>query len=241
MCLDGFLARSGFVRRPAGYRHSVSTYEPRDSDTVDRQADNVDDLDRRRDTLAAAHGTALQAEREQFGGMKFGSAFFGWLSAMGMGVILTAILAAAGAAVGVTTGKSASQVSSQATQNVQSVGLIGAIVLAVVVFLSYYAGGYVAGRMARFNGARQGVAVWLWALVVAILVAVAAAVAGSKYDVLSRLNGFPRIPVSQGTLSTAGVVALVLVAATSLVGAILGGLAGMRYHRRVDRAGLEAI
>ena len=233
----------------------MSTTQPTDGDYVDRnreadnvdnldrnrEGDDVDDLDRRRDTMAAAHGTALQAEREQFGGMKFGSAFFGWLSAMGMGVILTAILAAAGAAVGVTTGKSASQVSNQATQNVQSVGVIGAIVLAVIVFLSYYAGGYVAGRMARFNGARQGVAVWLWALVVAILVAVAGAVAGSKYDVLSRLNGFPRIPVSQGTLSTAGIVALILVAATSLVGAILGGLAGMRYHRRVDRAGLEAI
>jgi hypothetical protein len=25
----------------------------------------------------------------------------------------------------------------------------------------------------------------------------------------------------------------------SLVGALLGGLAGMRYHRRVDRAGFE--
>ena len=199
------------------------------------------DVDRREDTMGAAHGNALRAEREQFGGMKLGSAFFGWLTATGMGVIVTAILAAGGTAVGVSTGTNASQVSSQATQNAQTVGTIGAIVLAVIVFLSYFAGGYVAGRMARFNGARQGVAVWLWALLIAIIVAIAGAAAGSKYDVLSRLNGFPRIPVSQGQLTTAGVVALVLVAITSLVGAILGGLAGMRYHRRVDRAGFDAL
>jgi hypothetical protein len=173
--------------------------------------------------------------------MKFGSAFFGWLTATGMGIILTALLAAAGTAVGVSTGTKASQVTSQASQNPQTVGTIGALVLAVIVFLSYLAGGYVAGRMARFNGARQGVAVWLWALLIAIIVAVAGAAAGSKYDVLSKLNGFPRIPVSQGQLSTAGLVALILVAVTSLVGAVLGGLAGMRYHRRVDRAGLDAL
>ena len=199
------------------------------------------DLDRRQETMGTAHSNALQAEKEQFGGMKFGSAFFGWLTATGMGVILTAVLAAAGTAVGVSAGAKASQVSSQASQNPQTVGTIGALVLAVIVFLSYVAGGYVAGRMARFNGARQGVAVWLWALLIALVVAIAGAVAGSKYDVLSRLNGFPRIPVSQGTLSTAGLIALVLVAVTSLIGAILGGLAGMRYHRRVDRAGLEAL
>jgi len=96
----------------------------------------------------------------------------------------------------------------------------------------------VAGRMARFNGAQQGVAVWLWAVLIAVAVAVAGAVGGSKYDVLGQLNSFPRIPVDAGTLSTASIIALVVVALASLVGAILGGLAGMRFHRRVDDAGL---
>jgi len=92
--------------------------------------------------------------------------------------------------------------------------------------------------MARFNGAQQGVAVWLWAVLIAVAVAVAGAVGGSKYDVLGQLNSFPRIPVDAGTLSTASIIALVVVALASLVGAILGGLAGMRFHRRVDDAGL---
>ena len=129
---------------------------------------------------------------------------------------------------------------SNASKDPQSVGLIGGIILLVVLFVAYYCGGYVAGRMARFNGAKQGLAVWLWALVVAIVVAVIAAVAGSKYDVLSQLNSFPRIPVDGGTLTTGGLIALLAVAVASLLGALLGGRAGMHYHRKVDRAGLDA-
>jgi hypothetical protein len=45
-------------------------------------------------------------------------------------------------------------------------------VLLVLLLISYFAGGYVAGRMARFDGAKQGIAVWLWALIVAVIVAI---------------------------------------------------------------------
>jgi hypothetical protein len=44
--------------------------------------------------------------------------------------------------------------------------------------------------------------------------------------------------VNEGTLTTEGIIVAIGVVAASLVGALLGGLAGMRYHRRVDRAGL---
>jgi hypothetical protein len=80
--------------------------------------------------------------------------------------------------------------------------------------------------------------VWLWALVIAVIVAVLGAVAGSKYNILAQLNSFPRIPVSEGTLTTGGIIAAIAVVVASLVGALLGGLAGMRFHRRVDRTGL---
>ena len=81
-------------------------------------------------------------------------------------------------------------------------------------------------------------AVWLWAVVAAVVAAVVVAVAGSRYNVLANLN-LPRIPINEGTLTTAGVLTAVGLAAVSLVGAVLGGLAGMRFHRRVDRAGLD--
>lgn len=180
----------------------------------------------------------VNAEKEQFGGLKIGSAFFGWLTATGTAVLLTALLAAAGSAVGVATGTDVDQATDQATSDPTTVGLVGGIILLVVLFIAYYCGGYVAGRMARFNGAKQGIAVWLWALLIAVVVAVVGAIAGSKFNVLANLDSFPRIPVGEGDLSTAGIIAAVGVAVTSLVGAIVGGLAGMRFHRRVDKAGL---
>jgi hypothetical protein len=179
----------------------------------------------------------LSRERDEFGGVKVGSAFFGWLTATGMAVLLTALVAAAGAAVGVSTG-SVTSASATTGTDMKTVGLVGGIALLVILFLAYYCGGYVAGRMARFDGAKQGLAVWLWAVVIAVLVAIVAAIAGNKYDVLSTVNSFPRIPVAGGSLTTGGVIALVAVALSSLVGAVLGGLGGMRFHRKVDRAGL---
>jgi len=178
-------------------------------------------------------------EKDRYGGIKIGSAFFGWLTATGMALLLTALLAAAGTAIGLATDTGVGEAVNQATDDPGTVGIAGAIALGVVLFLAYYCGGYVAGRMARFNGAKQGVAVWLWAVVIAVAVAVAGAVAGDKYDVLARLNSLPRVPVNEGDISSAGLVALAIVAVASLVGAILGGTAGMRFHRKVDRAGLD--
>jgi hypothetical protein len=175
--------------------------------------------------------TVVAREKERYGGVKPGSAFFGWLTATGTAVLLTALLAAGGTAVGLATDTSAAQAA-------RTVGVAGAIALLAILFVSYYCGGYVAGRMARFNGMKQGIAVWVWALLIAAVVAALGAVTGDRFDILARLNSFPRIPVSEGALSTGGILTALAVAAASLVGAILGGLAGMRFHRKVDKAGL---
>ncbi|KQQ41765.1 hypothetical protein [Nocardioides sp. Leaf307] len=181
----------------------------------------------------------VDRERERFGGIKPFVAFFGWLTATGMAVLLTALVAAAGAGVGLVS--SASEVADAATGNglqAEEIGWAGVILVLVVVFLSYYSGGYVAGRMARFDGMKQGFAVWAWAVVAAIVVAILGAVAGSQYDVLGDINSFPRIPVDAGDLTLQAIAVLVGVVVVSLVGALLGGLAGMHFHRKVDRAGL---
>lgn len=202
------------------------------------------DGDRAADAPALAEARAhdrravVAREKEEYGGIKVGSAFFGWLTATGTAVLLTAVAAAAGAAVGVANDTSVGEAADQAASDPTTIGVVGAVVLAVVLFVAYYCGGYVAGRMARFDGAKQGLAVWLWAVVIAIVVAVAALVAGDQYDVLGRLDSFPRIPVGEGDLTTGGIVALLVVAVVSLAGAVLGGIAGMRFHRKVDRAGL---
>jgi len=177
-------------------------------------------------------------EKSQFGGMQFFTAFFGWLTATGAAVLLTALVAGAGAAVGLGNQADPEQTTQAAAENAATVGLVGAIALGVVVFVAYFCGGYVAGRMARFSGAKQGIAVWLWALIVAVVLAIVGAIAGSQFNVLADLNSFPRIPINEGDLALGSIITAIAIAVVSLGGAILGGMAGMRYHRKVDQAGL---
>lgn len=220
---------------------------PRKLDPDDRDYDR--DYDGSRDgnngvapvPVGAERDALHQREKETFGGMKFGAAFFGWLTATGMAVILTALVAAAGAAFGLSTNTNLNEATNQASQNPQTVGITSAIILLVILLVAYYCGGYVAGRMARFNGAKQGVAVWLWAIIIAVLVAVLGLIFGSQFDVLANLNSFPRLPLNEGTLTTAGIIAVVVALLAALAGAVLGGLAGMRYHRKIDRTDYNEI
>ena len=183
-----------------------------------------------RERRAVEDGRARQ--REEFGGFNFGAAFFGWLVATGLAVLLIAILAAAGTAIGLT-----ELSGSETNDSADTISIVGGALLVLVLAVAYYAGGYVAGRLSRFDGARQGLGAWLFGLVVTILLAVAGAVLGSEYNVLQRLD-LPRIPIDEGSLTTGGLIALGAVLLATLVAAILGGKVGERYHRRVDRAGL---
>ena len=213
-----------------------------------RRGGHPRDADRSRDG-ARRGGRVVEERRTRAArgrlhiGINWGSAFFGWVAAMGLAVILTAFVAAIGAAVGVTQGTTTVDQAATQIQNQdpQTVGLVGIILLAVIAFVSYYGGGYVAARMSRFDGARQGFAVWLCAVIVAVVVAIVAAVAGARFDVLSTLNTFPRLPVDQGNLTGAGIVALVLLLAITLLGAVIGGAGGMRYHRKLETTEAEYL
>jgi MFS family permease len=188
---------------------------------------------------SATRGTArdaVDAQHNRYGGIKWGAAFFGWLSANGLAVLLIALISAGGLALGLTEGiENADDAADQA----DTIGIAGGIVMLVVLFLAYLAGGYVAGRMARFDGVRQGIAVWIIGLLVVLALAVAGLVFGSEYNVLQRLD-LPRIPIDEGTATTGGIIALVAVLLVTLLGAILGGKLGDRFHRKVDGAGFDA-
>src|SRR5690625_4634111 len=110
----------------------------------------------------------LDRESAGSGGFKWGAAFCGWVTAMGAGVGLG------------TVDGDVQRAAHELSPSAGTVSIIRAVVLAVILFIAYYCGGDVAGRMARFSGAKQGLAVWIWAIVIAILVAIIAAIAGSK-------------------------------------------------------------
>ncbi|MEN3279095.1 MAG: hypothetical protein V7607_235 [Solirubrobacteraceae bacterium] len=176
------------------------------------------------ETLVAMH----DRQRIRFGGISWGSAFFGLLSAIGLAAVLLGIVAAAGVAIGV------AEIKDVTKGNADTIGLGGAILVLAVLALSWLCGGYVAGRMARFDGPRQGLAVWVWTVVIGAALAIAAVIGGSDYDVFAKLN-LPNVAVGDQTLTTGGAITLAAACVVTLVFAVLGGKLGDRFHRRVDR------
>jgi len=188
---------------------------------------------------AAAHTTAdtsadvdtESVARDKFGGMNLGADFFGWLVAIAMAVLLTGIVGAVATAVRYTNDVTQSDAERQAG----TIGVAAAVVLVVVLVIGYYAGGYVAGRMSRFDGARQGLGVWLIGLLTTIVALGLGALFGSQYNIFDRVD-LPRIPLSTEELGLGGGVTAVAVLVLTLLAAVLGGTIGHRYHHRVDRA-----
>ena len=150
-------------------------------------------------------------QRDEFGGFNIGAAFFGWLVAIGLGALLTALLSAAGTAIGLTEGVDAG--------DAEKIGIGGGILFLCALLVAYFAGGYVAGRMSRFDGGRQGLGVWLFAVLATVIIGAVAAIAGSEYNLFEQLD-LPRIPIDEGDLTT-------------------GGKTGERYHKKIDRVGYD--
>ncbi|MFE5671906.1 hypothetical protein ACFQ58_09905 [Agromyces sp. NPDC056523] len=181
-----------------------------------------------------------ERQREAFGGPKIGSAFFGWLTAMASAAILAGAVVVVAAVTGLDVIPDPWATGGIGPFDGLTAGWIVIGVLLAVGFVSFYCGGYVAGRMARFSGAAQGLAVWGWALVAGIAVAVAIALLDGRFGfVAAGRDAVPSIPVSPDLVTVAWIAGAVALVVVSLGGAVLGGTVGVRYHRRVDRVGLD--
>ena len=207
---------------PTGERDRTGGYPTTDDGDIDR-------VGLRRDLLAE--------QKEEFGGMRFGSGLLGWFTATGVGVVLFAIFASitAGVAVASTTDPTPFTMQAYLQQNGDALSLVVGVAVLVIVFVGYLLGGYTASRMARFSGVKQGIATWLWGLVITVVTTVVAGVVAVQAGDQSAPN--PMIPTTDDLLSSSveSIVFLALLVVLSFVGAVLGGLLGQRYHRRVDR------
>jgi hypothetical protein len=122
-----------------------------------------------------------------------------------------------------------------AEREASAVGLGAAIALVVVMAIAYYAGGYVAGRMSRFDGAKQGVAVWVLGLVITLLAVAAGWLFGSEYNILDRVD-LPRFPIPTDAATIGGIITVLALLLGTLLAAMFGGKVGHRYHNKVDKA-----
>jgi hypothetical protein len=171
-------------------------------------------------------------QKMEYSGFNWSAAFFGWLVAAAISVLLTALLTAIGVVLVVTTG------ASNLIANLKSITIVSTILFLVALAISYFAGGYVAGRMSRFDGGRQGFGVWVMALVITLALSLAGAVLGNSFNLLQRLN-LPHMTFNHGALTIGGLITLFVALAVTLIAAVAGAKTGERYHRPVDKA--EAI
>lgn len=152
------------------------------------------------------------------------SVIFGWLAALGAGLILSGIV---GAVVGAIFG--AGSASSSATEG----GTAGLIGLLITLLLAFIIGGYVAGRLASRSGLKHGILVPVLMLVVTIVLAGIGALLGLSF--LDNLSGVTLpstpgdAPQNLGTILTgAGILALLM----PFVGGAIGGALGARTGRK---------
>jgi hypothetical protein len=120
--------------------------------------------------------------------------------------------------------------------------LTGLAVFGVLIFLTYFFGGYVAGRLARFDGGRNGAMVLVWTFIVALILALIAVVFSGflPTGAAELIANLARVTASAaGNLAGAGVAGLVVAVAAlllALLGGFFGGRLGSRYHIEIDRA-----
>jgi MFS family permease len=183
-----------------------------------------------RDVAVEKRPHPIAANRAAFGGIDYPASFVGMLTALATLVLLGGIVGAAVGAVGYQTGLSG--------DNVEDIGLASLIGGIAVIFVAYLIGGWTAGRIARYDGARNGLMTGVWTLLLAAILSTLAYFFGNEYDVLRNVD-LPQW-FDRDALTTAAIVSGVVTVATMLLAGLLGGLAGSRYHRVADQSLLDA-
>lgn len=170
---------------------------------------------------------ALQYDR--FGGTNWGAGFFGAVVTLSLGTALLAGVAAVSALLGA---RPDTALERAAQSPLTSLVGTAAVLLGLFV-VACYAGGYVAGRMSRFDGGRQGFASWLLAVAVTALATGLALVATARAGAAD----LPASGLPEGLSPWWAVGSAAALLLGSLLAAVAGGRLGRRYHRRVDEAG----
>ena len=208
-----------------GHR-TPDTLDGTETGAREREALEAEAIERRE--ARARHPIA--AAKDRFGGIDLPASLVGMLTALAVLVLLGGLVGAAVGAIGYQTGLSGDDV-----EDISIASLVGGL---VVLAVAYLIGGWTAGRIARYDGARNGLMTGVWTIVLAAALSVLAAWFGSEYDVFANVElpqWFDRDAVTI-TAIVSGVVGI----ATMLVAGLLGGMWGTRYHRLADETILDA-
>lgn len=168
--------------------------------------------------------------RDMYGGVDWLASFLGFIFAAVAASVLSAIAGLILIPLGFSLDLSSGTLGAAA--------ITGLILFALLVFLTFFFGGYVAGRLARFDGGRNGIMTVVW--MVTAMVAVVALSAFLPLSIFQSFRGFMESTVlplfgNLSNLGIAGIVIMVAIVLVAVLGGLLGGRVGSRYHSEIDR------
>jgi hypothetical protein len=171
--------------------------------------------------------------REIYGGIDWLASFLGFVFALVAAVVLSGIAGLVLIPLGFSPDFS--------TDTLGPAAITALVVIGVVILLTYFFGGYVSGRLARFDGGLNGVMLVLWTLLIGLLVVLAGGILSSFLPVSFAEQ--LRNVVQGGLLPTfnnlvgMGVLGIGILAGAfvlAILGSFLGGRTGSRYHTDID-------
>ena len=172
--------------------------------------------------------------RDMYGGVDWLASFLGFVFSLVIAMVFSAVAGLVLVPLGFPPEISGGQLGASV--------LTGLAVLGVLVFLAYFFGGYVAGRLARFDGGRNGAMVLAWTFIVALILALVTVVfsgflpTGAAEGIRNLAQGTASAAGSLAGAGVAGIVVAVAALLLALLGGLFGGRLGSRYHTEIDRA-----
>jgi VIT1/CCC1 family predicted Fe2+/Mn2+ transporter len=168
--------------------------------------------------------------RDVYGGVDWLASFIGCVFAVVCGVVLLLLLSGLVLAPLEFTLELEGQV-------IDAAIITGLVIVGLALFLAYFVGGYVAGRLVRFDGGRNGAATVLWGILLSVIATLFGSfLPGALFGLLQDFVETSVLPAIGG-LTEIGLTGLAIIAGALLLeflGGFLGGRLGVRYHTRID-------
>ena len=183
------------------------------------------DSDERQMWVEGRHDRLELAREAGWSGVSWGSVIAGVFVAYGVIVACIGIVAAVLHPMGFT-------LDNLSDNDWQRVGFIAGLVAAAVFLGAFTFGGYTAGRMARRAGFRNGVLVLAFGVVLLAAVAAVAQLEGATSAIVDRLESLGA-PTDGSTWYGVGVLSGAVALGGMILGAVLGGVRGERWHQRL--------
>jgi hypothetical protein len=202
------------------------------SDTSDARRVEVGDR-RAEEDSRGLHEDAVAADRgidrahDRFGGFDIPAQLTGMLVAVALTLLLGGIAGAIIGSIAYQTGLKG---------NLSDISIGSLITGLVVLFIAFLIGGWAAGRIARYDGGRNGLMTAVWFLILTAILAALGIWFGTQYNVVGNVN----LPnwfdawFSSDKVTTGAAISGIAAVIVSLLGGFLGGLWGQRFHKRAD-------